>query len=171
MPTIKVSLGDVQAFESLPIAKYLAEIEAMVLVEAKDEDHFDGIKVTYLVIDGDYLGRRQSEWLSFSPKADFMMKRWFNRFGQGDLEDIVFDDDTLEMVSPDLTGARVIFEVKADKKSNDGMRTSLLSYEEDAAPAAPVQIEAGAEPAAPVALRSTVQRPASVAAAPKRTLR
>lgn len=185
MPSIKVNLGDVQTYESLPVGKYLADIEAAVMVEAKEEGKFEQLKVQFLVVEGDFTGRRQSMWLSFSPKADFMMKRFFNHFELGDLEDINFDDDTLELIEPDIVGSRVIFEVTQDRKDKTRLNTNLYSVEEStvggyvATAPQSVAVEEEAAPAeeeeAAPAPRSTVTR-APVTRAPaatttKRTLR
>lgn len=153
MPTIAVNLGAVKdEYESLPIGKYLGEIEKAVLKEATERGKFDQIMVQNVVIEGDLTGRKQSIWLSFSPKAAFMMKRFFNKFGLGDIPDIVFDDDTNEMTDPDITGYRIIFEVKPDRKDPDRLRTELVSVEDDSTAVA----------AAPV--RTAVTRPAKAAA-------
>lgn len=148
MPQIRVNLGDVEdSFENLPFGKYLAEVSKAKLREATEEGKFDQLMVTYTVIDdNEFLGKVSTQWLSFSPKADFMMKRFFNHFGLGDLEDMDFDDDTLEMVEPDIIGTRVIFEVVADKKAPGGVRTNLVSVEDDEPAPAPRRAPRRAEP-------------------------
>ena len=88
-----------------------------------------------------------SEWLSLSPKAAFRLKRYFDRFGLGDTENFDVDDDTLELLEPDIVGYQVIFEVKPD---GDRIRTELVSVE-DANPPAPAPAPVKAKPAAPKA--------------------
>ena len=137
MPQIAVNLGDVEdSFENLPVGSYLAEISRAKLREATEEGKFDQLMVTYSVIDGELLGKVSTQFLSFSPKADFMMKRFFKAFGLGDLENMDFDDDSLEMLEPDIVGVQVIFKVAADAKAPGGFRTELVSVEdEDPVPA------------------------------------
>lgn len=132
MPQINVNLGDVEdSFENLPTGSYLAEVSKAKLREATEEGKFDQLMVTYTVIDGELVGKVSTQWLSFSPRAAFMMKRFFGHFGLGDLEDMDFDDDSLELLEPDIIGARVIFKVSADAKAPGGFRTELTSVEDD----------------------------------------
>lgn len=150
MPQIAVNLGDVAAWESLPFGKYLGEITRVLYIEAKAADKFPQLQVTYLVIEGDSTGKSQSQWLSLSPKAMRFTKRFFDKFGLGDTANFDVDDDTDDLIDPDIVGYRVIFEVAPDRNDPDRIRTDLVSVEEDAPAAAP------AKPAAP-------QRPARVA--------
>ena len=132
MPQINVNLGDVEdSFENLPVGTYLAEISKAKLREATEEGKFDQLMVTYTVIEGELLGKVSTQWLSFSPKAAFMMKRFFKAFGLEDLADMDFDDDTLELLEPDLVGIQVIFKVTADAKAPGGFRTELASVEDE----------------------------------------
>lgn len=137
MPTIAVNLGDVQAFESLPEGSYLGEITKITYREAREAGKFAQMMVTYTVIDGDHLNRIQSEFLSFSPKALFRLKRWFLKFGLGDIPNLDFDDETEELNDPDLYGTQVIFTVTKD---GERMRTELVSVEE-LGPGVPVEGE------------------------------
>jgi hypothetical protein len=150
MPQIAVNLGDVAAWESLPFGKYLGEITATKYIEAKAADKFPQIQVTYLVIEGDSTGKSQSQWLSLSPKAIRFTKRFFDKFGLGETANFDVDDDTDDLLDPDIIGYRVIFEVAPDRKDPDRIRTDLVSVEEDApAPApAPAPVRA-ARPARP----------------------
>lgn len=191
MPQISVNLGDVEdSFESLPVGSYLAEVSKARLREATEEGKFDQLMVTFTVIDGDLLGKVSTQWLSFSPKAAFMMKRFFGHFGLGDLDDMDFDDDTLDMLEPDIIGTRVIFKVSADAKAPGGFRTELTSVEDDE-PVAPARKarpapktaaveeddepaddgEAEEEEAAPAPRRVAKAAPAAASKAPRRTLR
>lgn len=147
MPTIAVNLGAVKDdFESLPFGKYLGEIEKAVLKEATERGKFDQIQVSFVVIEGDLTGRKQSTWLSFSPKAAFMMKRFFNKFGLGDIPELSFDDDTNELTEPDIAGYQVIFEVKPDRKDPDRIRTELVSVEDGQAPAPAASVRVAPKP-------------------------
>lgn len=157
MPAIPVSLADVETFESLPEGKYLGDIDSIKFQEATQPGKFPQLKVTYVVVDGDELGRKQSEWLSMSPKAAFRLRKWFDRFGFGQ-EDYEqeewprYDEDTMDLIDPDLVGARVIFKVYADGKKpgtdEDRWRTELVSVEDDEpAPAPRAKAKAAPAPA------------------------
>ena len=113
---------------------------------------------TYLVTDGDLIGRKTSEFLSLSPKAAFRLKKWFDRFGLADeITGLDIDDETNLMTSPDLVGVDVIFEVYKDPKLYQGeaqIRTRLLEVLEEAPEPAPApKARAAATPAARVATR------------------
>lgn len=155
MPQIAVNLKDVEdSFENLPVGSYLGEVSKAKLREATEEGKFDQLMVTLTVLDeGELLGKVSTQWLSFSPRAAFMMKRFFALFGLGDLEDMDFDDDSLELLEPDITGAQVIFTVTADKKAPGGFRTEVQSVEEyeDAPAAAPAPRRAAPKAAAKAA--------------------
>ena len=172
MPQIRVNLGDVQGFESLPIGSYLGQIDKVENREAREAGKFAQFMVTYAVIDeGDHLGDHQSEFLSQSPKAAFRLKSWFAKFGLGELENIEVDDDTNLMTSPDLVGIRVIFKVYQDGFLQDGvtprMRTVLVSVEDEVDFESALAVEASIEKA--VAAPPAAARPAT--APIKRTLR
>lgn len=167
MPTIPVNLGDVVAFESLPVGQYLAEIEKVTYREPREEGKFPQLQVLYAVIDGDHVGRKQSEFLSLSPKAAFRLKKWFNKFGLGDVDNLDVDDETNELTEPDVIGARVIFKVYEDKpkpgETEPQMRCELVSYEDDA--------PAASTPAPKSAATSRSTAPKSAATPTRRPLR
>lgn len=156
MRTVAVNLQDVQAFESLPIGKYYGEIVKLVEKPPSAAGKFAQLQCTYLVIDGDFINRQQSEWLSFSPKALFRMKRWFNKFGLGDIPDLGFDEDTDELIDPDLVGLKVVFAVTQDRRDPDRLNTDLVEVEEE--------VEEAAPPPPPPAPVRVARRPAPAAA-------
>ena len=141
MPTIPVNLGNVEAYENLPLGEYLGQIDKITFRPAKEEGKFPQLMVTYVVIDGDELGRKSSEWLSLSPKAAFRLKKWFAKFGLDDTENLEVDDESEDLIEPDLIGYQVIFKVHEDKprpgETEKSIRTSLVSFEDemDTAPA------------------------------------
>lgn len=155
MPTIAVNLGNVEAYDNLPIGSYYGEIDRITYREAREAGKFPQLMVTYVVTDGDSTGRKSSEFLSLSPKAAFRLKRWFMKFGLGDAENFEVDDESNDLLEPDLIGYAVIFTVKAD---GERFRTELASVETDVANPEPVAPQAPA----PVARRAA----APVAAAP-----
>jgi len=130
MPSINIDLSKIEAFENLPFGSYLGEIAKIQYKEAREAGKFAQIMVTYVVIDGVSITRKQSEWLSLSPKAVYRTKKWFAKFGCGDitLTDESFDPDTDELIDPDLIGVKVIFSVKPD---GERVRTELTSVEDD----------------------------------------
>src|SRR5574337_1934014 len=147
MPTIAVNLGNVEAYDNLPIGSYYGEIDRITYREAREAGKFPQLMVTYVVTDGDSTGRKSSEFLSLSPKAAFRLKRWFMKFGLGDAENFEVDDETNDLLEPDLIGYAVIFTVKAD---GERFRTELASVETDVANPEPVAPQAPA----PVARRA-----------------
>jgi hypothetical protein len=157
MPTITLNLGNVvSAFEDLPFGSYLGEIARIKLRQPTVAGKFAQLMVTYLVIDGDLTGRKQTQFLSLSPNALGFVKEFFQKFGFGDIPEIVIDDETDELDEPDLYGVKVIFKVAQDKKDPERTRVSLVSVEDDMSTrgAAPVAL---AKPKPSVAQASTVQ--------------
>lgn len=153
MPTIAVNLGNVEAYDNLPIGSYYGEIDRITYREAREAGKFPQLMVTYVVTDGDSTGRKSSEFLSLSPKAAFRLKRWFMKFGLGDAENFEVDDETNDLLEPDLIGYAVIFTVRQD---GERTRTELVSVESE------VEAPAPAPAPAPVARRAAA--PAPVAA-------
>ena len=149
MPTIAVNLGNVEAFENLPLGSYAGEIDRITYREAREAGKFPQLMVTYVVTDGESTGRKSSEFLSLSPKAAFRLKRWFLKFGLGDTENFEVDDETNDLLEPDLIGYAVLFTVKQD---GERTRTELFSVESelDTAPA-PAPAPVARRAAAPVA--------------------
>ncbi len=152
MPTIAVNLGAVvSSFSDLPFGSYLGEIARIKLLPPRQAGKFAQLIVTYLVIDGDHVGQRQSQFLSLSPNALGFVKDFFTKFGLGDIPELVIDDDSEELTDPDLYGSKVIFKVAQDAKDKERTRVSLVSVEESTVGEAAV---------APV--RSTVRPPAAL---------
>lgn len=184
MPSIPIDFSNVESFDNLPLDKYAGSIDKIELRPTTSADKYDQIMVSYLVIDGEFLGRKQSEFLSLSPRAAFRLKKWFDLFGLADsLAALEFDDDTNLLMEPDLVGIDVIFEVYQDPKPYQGeiqIRTRLLSVEEEEAPApAPKPARRAAAVAAPAPVAEADDEgeaeddepePAPVAA-PRRALR
>lgn len=128
MPIIPTNLADVEEFDNPPVGEYYCEIAKITYRPARQQGKYPQLMVQYTIIDGDQIGRSMSEWVSMSPKAAFRLKRWFNKFGLGDvnLDDGAYDDpdaETPELVNPDLKGVRVIVKVTKD---GDRLRNELL---------------------------------------------
>lgn len=143
MPTIPLDFSNVESFDNLPLGKYEGSIDKIELRPATDPTKYDQLMVSYLVIDGEATGRKQSEFLSLSPKAAFRVKAWFDKFGLADgLTALDVDDDTNLLLDPDLVAINVIFEVYEDPKLYQGekqVRTRLLEVLEDEPAPAPVK--------------------------------
>lgn len=164
MPVLNLDFTNVETYENLPINKYYGSIDAITYREASEPGKFPQIQVTYLVTDGDLLGKKSSEFLSLSPNAAFRLKKWFDRFGLGDEVELEWDEDTNQVTNPDLIGYDVIFEVYQDPKLYKGerqIRTRLVELLEEIAP------EPEPDPAPrPAPAPSANRRPAPVTAAP-----
>ncbi len=153
MPTIAVNLGAVvSSFSDLPFGSYLGEITKIKLLPPRQAGKFAQLLISYVVIDGDLLNRRQSQFMSLSPNAMGFVKDFFEKFGLGEIPDLIIDDDSEELTDPDLVGAKVIFKVAPDSKDASRTRVSLTSVEE----------WAGSEPTVAPA-RSIVKPPKALA--------
>lgn len=167
MPTIAVNLGTVvSAFSDLPLGSYLGEITKIKLLPPRQAGKFAQLMISYLVIDGDAIGRRQSQFMSLSPNAMGFVKEFFEKFGLGEIPDLVIDDDTEELTDPDLYGSKVIFKVAADSKDASRTRVSLVSVEESAYTQPATSVVASAVKP-PKALANQVAAPAEDPAAAK----
>lgn len=160
MPTIPIDFSGVESFDSLPLGEYEGSIDKIELKPTDDVDKFDQIQAGYIVTDGEFTGRKQSEFLSLSPKAAFRLKRWFDKFGlaDGQIAALDFDDDSNLLLEPDLVGYNVIFRVYEDPKPYRGekqIRTELVEVLDDDEPAPPVKA-----PAKPSARRAAAVAPA-----------
>jgi hypothetical protein len=90
---------------------YSAVVEGLEYIEAKSEDKFPQLKALYTITeDGELQGRNIGQWLSFSPKSLFRMKAFFDAFG-AEVSELVVDEDTLNVTSPDISGAVVQIKV------------------------------------------------------------
>lgn len=142
MPTIPVNLGDVKGWTDLPVGTYLAQIEKITYRPPREAGKSPQLMVTYKVIDdGPQLGATSSEFLSMSERAMPRLKKWFDKFGLGDVENFDVDDDTDELVDPDLAEVQVIIESYEDKpkpgETLKQIRTRLISVEDELDDVAP----------------------------------
>jgi hypothetical protein len=166
VPVIPLDFSNVESFDSLPIGKYFCSIDKIELREATDPTKFGQLQVQYLVIDGEFLGRRQSEFLSLSPKAAFRLKKWLDHFAfEEELTGLDIDEDTNQLVDPDLVGVNCLVEVYQDPKLYQGekqIRTRMLEVlDDEAAPET-------APPPPPARRAAPAPTPAPAPAAPAR---
>lgn len=182
MPSVAVNLADVQTFTNLPVGEYEGQIDKMEHRPPRAAGKFAQLMVTYVVIDGEAIGRKSSEFLSLSPKADFRLKRWFDKFELGDMEAYDYDEETMLVTDPDLVGIRVVFQCYEDKpkpgETENQIRTELVTVldELDVQPAAKAEVaeeaeedeEAAAEEPEEKKVVRTARPPRPTADAPKR---
>lgn len=146
MPTIPIDFSGVESFDSLPLGQYEGSIDKVELRPTDDPQKFDQIMATYLVTEGELVGRKQSEFLSLSPKAAFRLKKWFDKFGLAEsLDALDFDDDSNLLLEPDLVAYNVIFRVYEDSRLYKGekqIRTELVEVLDDAPAPAPTPVKA-----------------------------
>lgn len=151
MPQINLDLTGVETYDNLPVGKYYGSVDKIEYREAQEEGKFPQLMATYMVIEGELVGRKTSEFLSLSPKAAFRLKRWLNRFGiEDDIVALDIDEDTNLLMEPDLVGVNLIFEVYVDPKLYQGerqIRTRLVEVEEEETPAPPPKKTAKPKPA------------------------
>jgi hypothetical protein len=174
MPTIPVNLSNVQGYEELPVGEYLAQIDSIVHKPSDDPDRFAQLMVKYTVIDEGALGKTATEWLSLSPKAAFRLKKWFAKFGLDDTAELNVDDDTEELLDPDLVGYQVViksFDERDKRKAADDpdafrRRIGLVSVEDEVG--SPAASPSRAEKAEPETAEEDEGEAEPVAAAPSR---
>jgi hypothetical protein len=150
MPVFNLDFTGVQSFDNLPIGKYPGSIDKIELKPATGEGKFDQLQVTYLCTDGEFMGRKQSEFLSMSPKAAFRLKRWFDKFGLGEGVPLDVDDETNLLMEPDLVGVDVEFRVYEDPKlylDEHQIRCELTEVFDSVAAPAPTPVARTAAPA------------------------
>lgn len=135
--TIRVPIDFASAtdeYELIPAGVYSAILEGMTYQEAQSEGKFPQLQVDYtLTEDGDFEGRKLSQWLSFSPKAllvpRFGMKAFFDAF-EVDIDELEIDEETGVVVNPELSGA--VVEVKIQVQPHYQDRNRKVNKIEDA---------------------------------------
>lgn len=116
---IPVDFSAVEEYEVVGSGNYSAVVEQLLYIEAKAEDKFPQIQVTYtLTEDGETQGRKLSQWLSFSPKALFRMKAWFDAFDV-EIDELEIDEESGIITAPDLTGSTVEIKVGVEPSFKD----------------------------------------------------
>jgi hypothetical protein len=117
---IPLDFSDAVEFELLPAGVYSAVVEALSVVEAKDEDHFAQIKVDYTITeDGELQGKKISQWLSLSPKSAGFVKQFFDAFGLVPSALELDPEDGATVVSPYLEGSVVLIKVLVQRHYQD----------------------------------------------------
>lgn len=118
---IPLDLSNVESYDSLPVGRYFGQIDKVEYRPTDTPGKFDQIMVTYMVSDGELLGRKQSEFLSLSPKAAFRLKKWLEKFADiSEFTELEVDEDTNLVTSPDFVGVDVLFEIYQDPKLYQG---------------------------------------------------
>lgn len=158
--TIPLDLSNVESYDNLPVGRYYGQIDKVEHRPTETPGKFDQIMVTYMVSDGEALGRKMSEFLSLSPKAAFRLKKWLEKFADiSEFSQFEVDEDTNQVTDPDFIGVDVLFEVYEDPKLYQGekqIRVRLLE----------VNPSTTSQPASAPATRSAPPPRAAAPAAP-----
>jgi hypothetical protein len=144
-----VDFSDVQGFEPLEKGEYAVMFEKLEMREAQEADKYDYINVELTVTEPGFEGRKLWMNWSFSPKALWRMKQSLENLGlPADQIDVEYDDDTMQVTTPELVGmpaiATVTQRVYQGQIQNDvGTLTAVESTGKKPAS------KAGGKPAAP----------------------
>jgi hypothetical protein len=120
MGNYQIDIKNAPTYEDLPTGTYEGQIDKFIFREPRVEGKFPQVMATYLVTDGEHVGRKSSEFVSLSPKAAGRVATWLKRFGeyidldQIDAEGFEYDEDTMEITNVDVVGLDVLFRVKRD---------------------------------------------------------
>lgn len=122
---IPLDFSAVEDFEALDGGVYSAVLEQMFWHEQKEGQKADQIEVKYTITEDDESkGTKLSQYLSFSPKALFRMRDFFEVF-DADIDEIVLDDvdeGKALILEPDLSGTPVEIKVTKEKHYQDKTR-------------------------------------------------
>lgn len=114
MTTIKVDFSDVEQQDHSPIksGKYDVVIEDIEVRQAEGKEH-PYLNFKLMITDGEYEGRYLYAIGSTSPKAVWRLQEIFQSFGLEDDEyELEVDDDTNQLLSPDLIGEAAVATVR-----------------------------------------------------------
>lgn len=118
MARVTVDFSDVQDFEPFD-GEHPVVIDKVEYVEAASEDKYDYLAWEMIVSDGEFKGRKL--WLntSFSPKALFKLKEVLENLELFDEElDIDYDEETMLVTTPELSGLPAIAVVEIGEYNN-----------------------------------------------------
>jgi hypothetical protein len=119
---IPLDFSAVEEFEALDGGVYSAVLEQMFWHEQKENQKADQIEVKYTITEDDESkGTKISQFLSFSSKALFRMRDFFEVF-DADIDEIELDeveDGKALIVSPDLSGTPVEIKITKEKHYQD----------------------------------------------------
>lgn len=174
MPNMKMALdfSDVQDFEAIDEGVYAMVIEGAKYTPPKPGKEFGQLQVDFTITDGPLANQKRSDWMSFSPKAKFIMARFFERLELVDPETkagpgLEFDEETSIMLEPDIIGIPVSVLVTQrpynNKMTNDFEVLERLDSEGEA--------EAAPTPARAPASRPAFRQPATTGKAPRRVMK
>lgn len=125
--TIRIPLdfSAVEEFEVLEGGVYSAVLEQMLWLEKQEHQKADQIQVKYTITEDDETkGTKMSQYLSFSPKALFRMRDFFDAFG-ADVEELVLDEadeGVAVILEPDLVGTPVELKITKERHYQDRKR-------------------------------------------------
>ena len=116
-PTVNVDFSDVKGFEPIPQGTYSAIIENVELRDSKSTEGNQNINWEFTVNDGgEFDGRKLFMTTSLAPKALFRLKGVMESLGFEASEALSFDfdDETKQVIEPELIGRTVTVKVSQD---------------------------------------------------------
>lgn len=173
MGQVNLDFSNVQEFEALPAGDYPVYVEQVELKQSQHSD-YPYLNYTLVVSEGEYANRKLFMISSLSPKALWRAKAVFQSLGvYQEQMDLNVDDDTNQLLSPDLVGAvalaivgQEVYEGRVQNRVQD--LVPLDSYNEapgatpvPATPATPAPRPAVAATPAPARKAVTPSNPAS----------
>lgn len=119
MARTTVDFSDVQDFEPIEAGEYPVIVEKVTYVEQEAEDKYDYLAWELEITEGEFKGRKQ--WLntSFSPKALFKLKEVLENLDLFEDElDIDYDEDTMLVTTPELSGVPAVAVIEVSTYNN-----------------------------------------------------
>lgn len=119
--TIRVPLdfSEAKEFAAIEGGVYDAVLEKIVWQEQSGNQKADQLRVAYTITDGEYKGEPISQWLSFSERALFRMKEFFDAFDVDMPDELEIDEEDGVLLDPDLSGTPVQIKVTKVKSFKD----------------------------------------------------
>lgn len=113
MAKATVDFSQVEEFEPLEKGEYSAIIEKVEYREAASEDKYDYLNVEFTITEPGSENRKVWKVWSLSPKALWRMKQDMENLGlEAEEMEIEYDDDTMEVLEPELAGMPCMLVIK-----------------------------------------------------------
>lgn len=165
---VPLDFSDVQEFEVTPAGVYSTVVEQFEIIARKDEDHFRQLKVDYTITeDNEFQGKKQSRWVSLSPKSLGFVKQFLDPYvekldeqtaAQFAQEGFEVDPDTAEtdedgnvsgvVLWPNFEGSVALVKILVERHYQDRTRKVNKLAPADVVKSVPEQAGAPAEAAA-----------------------
>lgn len=128
MPKISVDLSNVASREPLPVGKYECIVESIKygLSKASQQPTLNWV---FSVAEGEHEGRKVFANTSLQEQALFKLKDFLEGFGieSGEEVDIEWDEDTSEVVEPNLIGVAVLIDLGIGEPYNGKRNNDIKS--------------------------------------------